>query len=83
MQRLWRDAAYCFTHHGLLSLLSYRTQCGTMMGSLFWLNGACSGDPIENSTRDRKASHVPRIRCLSITLTISNADNVPSFWHSG
>jgi hypothetical protein len=42
--------------------------CGTVIGSLFWLNGACYSDPIEKSTRDRKASHVPRIRCLSIIL---------------
>ena len=26
MQRPWRSAAYCLAPHGLLSLLSYRTQ---------------------------------------------------------
>jgi hypothetical protein len=26
MQRPWRDAAYWFAYHSLLSLLSYRTQ---------------------------------------------------------
>jgi hypothetical protein len=26
MQRSWRDAAYCTTSPGLLSLLSYKTQ---------------------------------------------------------
>ena len=26
-----------------------------------WLNGACSGDPVENSTRDGKVSHIPII----------------------
>jgi hypothetical protein len=26
MQRPWRDATYCLAPHGLLSLLSYRTQ---------------------------------------------------------
>jgi hypothetical protein len=41
---------------------------GNMINSLFWLNGACSGDPIEKSTKDRKARHIPRIRCLSIIL---------------
>jgi hypothetical protein len=36
-----------------------------VIGSLFWWNGACSGsDPVENSTGDRKASQVPRVRCL-------------------
>ena len=57
--------------------------CGTMIGNLFWLNGACSFDPIEKPTRDGKANHVPRIRCLSIILWLSHTDNVPSFWHSG
>ena len=43
-------------------------KCGTVIGSLIWLNGACFGDPTEKSTRDGKASHVPRIRFLSIIL---------------
>jgi hypothetical protein len=34
--------------------------CGAMMGSLFWLNEACSCDPVKNSTRDGKSSHVPQ-----------------------
>lgn len=39
--------------------------CRAMKGSLFWLNEACSGDPVENSTRDTTGSHVPRDRCLT------------------
>ena len=69
---------------------AYVCMSGTVIGSLFWLNGACSSDPVENSTRDRKVSHVPRVRCLTPqspqlhnSVTISHADNVPSFWHSG
>jgi hypothetical protein len=42
--------------------------CESVLGSLFWLNGACSSDPMEKPTRDRKASHISRIRCLSIIL---------------
>jgi hypothetical protein len=64
--------------------------CGTVMGSLFWLNEACSGDSVQNSTRDRKVSHVPRVRYLTPqspqlhnSVTIGHGDNVPSFWHSG
>ena len=64
--------------------------CGAVRGSLFWLNEACSGNPVENSTRDRTASHIPRDRCLTPqshqlhnSVTISHADNVLSFWHSG
>jgi hypothetical protein len=29
------------------------------------LNEACSGDPVEISTRDGTMSHVPRDRCLT------------------
>ena len=65
-------------------------ECGAVKGSMFWLNEACSSDPVENSTRDRTASHIPRDRCLTPqspqlhnSVTISHADNVPSFWHSG
>jgi hypothetical protein len=54
--------------------------CGTVIGSLFWLNEACSTDSVENSTRDRKASHVSRVRCLTLqspqlhdSVTISQA----------
>jgi hypothetical protein len=61
-----------------------------VIGSLFWLNEAFSGDPVENSRRDRKASYVPRIRCLTQqstqllnSVTISKTDYVPSFWNSG
>ena len=39
--------------------------CGAMKGSLFWLNEACSGDPVENSTRDRTISYAPRHKCLT------------------
>jgi hypothetical protein len=60
--------------------------CGTVIGSLFWLNGACSGDPGEKSIRGRKVSHFPRDRCLipqspqiHNSVTISHTDNVPSF----
>jgi hypothetical protein len=65
-------------------------KCGAVKGSLFWLNEACSGDPIENSIRDRTVSHIPRDRCLTPqspqlhnSVTISHADNVPSSWYSG
>ena len=64
----------------------HETICGAVIGSLFWLNGACSGNPVEYSTRDRKASHISRVRCLTPQspqlhnpVTISHADNVPSF----
>jgi hypothetical protein len=62
--------------------------CWTVIGSLFWLNEACSGHPVENSTREGKASYIPRVGCLTLqspqlydSVTISHADNVPSFWH--
>jgi hypothetical protein len=64
--------------------------CGVVKGSLLWLNKACSGDPVENSTRDRKVSHVPRDRCLTPqspqlhnSVTNSPADKAPSSWHLG
>ena len=41
-------------------------------------------------TSDEKASHFPRVRCLTPqspqlhdSVIISHTDNVPSFWHSG
>jgi hypothetical protein len=46
-------------HIGIKSA-SEKGQWGTVIGSLFWLNGAFSGDSIEKSTRDRKANHIPR-----------------------
>jgi hypothetical protein len=30
-------------------------KCGAVIGSLFWLNEACSSDPVENSIRDGKS----------------------------
>jgi hypothetical protein len=66
-----------------------RELCGAVIGSLFLLNKACSGNQVENSTGDRKASHIPRVRCLipqspqlHNSVTISHTVNVPSFWHS-
>jgi hypothetical protein len=63
--------------------------CRAMIGSLFWLNEACSGEPVENSTRDGTVSHIPRDRCLTPqrpklhnSVTMSHTDNVPSSWHS-
>jgi hypothetical protein len=56
-----------------------------MKGSLFGLNEACSGDPVENSTRDGTVSHVTRDKCLipqspqlCNSVTISHTNNVPS-----
>jgi hypothetical protein len=57
---------------------------------LIWLNEAYSSDPVENCTRDGKnephsQSQVPDITepPLQNSVTISHADNVLSFWHSG
>jgi hypothetical protein len=37
---------------------SFGGYCGAVIGSLFCSNEACFGDPVENSTRDRKVSHI-------------------------
>ena len=40
--------------------MNFRVCTLPLKGSLFWLNEACSGDPVEKWTRDRTVSH-----CLS------------------
>jgi hypothetical protein len=63
--------------------------CGVVKGSLFWLTEVCSSDPVENSTKEGTASHIPRDSCLTpqspqlhTSVTISHTDSVPSSWHS-
>ena len=58
--------------------------------SVFWLSKTYSGDLVENSTRDRTVSHIPRHRRMTPRspqlhnpVTVSHVDNVPSCWHSG
>lgn len=68
----------------LVSLFFSLHFCGTVKGSLFWLSKACSGDPVENSTRDRTVSSGPRDRHLTPqspqfhnSVTISHTDKAP------
>ena len=50
---------------GSMTSLNCAINRGAVIGSLFWLNEACSSDLVENSTRDGKVSHIPRVRCLT------------------
>jgi hypothetical protein len=69
---------------------SWICSCGVMKGSLFWLNEACSSDPVENSTRDGTVNQITRDRCLAPqspqlhnSVSVSHTDNVPSSSYSG
>jgi hypothetical protein len=55
---------------------------GTVIVNLFWLNGACSGNPIEKSTRDRKASQVPVHNSVTISDTMPQASDILARLHS-
>jgi hypothetical protein len=69
---------------------STQKRCGAMIGSLFWLNEACSSEPGENSQGMEKWAKFQepgawhhRAPQLHNSVTISHMDSVSIFWYSG